>query len=121
MADTTDRAAEEVRPPTALEMLPIVGIGASAGGLEAFEKFFSHVPVQSGFAFVVIQHLAPRHTSILRDLIARNTQMPVLEAQGGISAEADHVYVITPGLQLKIAGGAFASSTQPGHYSVDTF
>src|SRR5262245_3167137 len=121
IADAEDRAAEEERPPTAIEMLPIVGIGASAGGLEAFEKFFSHVPVQSGFAFVVIQHLAPRHTSILRDLIARNTQMPVLEAQDGVSPEADHVYVITPGMQLKIAGGVFASSGEPGHYPVDTF
>jgi two-component system CheB/CheR fusion protein len=121
MADATDRAAEEIRPPTALGMLPIVGIGASAGGLQAFEKFFSHVPAQSGMAFVVIQHLAPRHTSILRDLIARSTQMPVLDAQDGVSAEADHVYVITPGMQLKIAGGVFAVAAETGHYPIDTF
>src|SRR5262249_42200022 len=58
-ADTADRAAGEVRPPSAPNMLTIVGIGASAGGLQEFEKFFSHVSVQSGLAFVVIQHLAP--------------------------------------------------------------
>jgi two-component system CheB/CheR fusion protein len=121
MADATDRAAKEVRAPTTLGMLPIVGIGASAGGLEAFEKFFSHVPAQSGLAFVVIQHLAPRHTSILRDLIARSTQMPVLDAQDGAPAAADHVYVITPGMQLKITGGVFVLGTETGHYPIDTF
>src|SRR5262245_30177463 len=121
MADAADRAAGEVRPPSARSMLTIVGIGASAGGLQAFEKFFSHVSVQSGLAFVVIQHLAARHTSILRDLIARATQMPVLDAQDGVPAEADHVYVITPGMQLKIAGGMFALAAETGHYSIDTF
>src|SRR5215510_8923343 len=81
LADAADRAAEQVRPSSAPSMLPIVGVGASAGGLQAFEKFFSHVSPQSGLAFVVIQHLGPRHTSILRELIARRTQMPVLDAQ----------------------------------------
>src|SRR5262249_54142341 len=121
MADAADRAAEGVRPPSAPSMLTIVGVGGSAGGLQAFEKFFSHVPLQSGLAFVVIQHLAPPHTSILVDLIARATQMPVLDAQDGVSAEADHVYVITPGMQLKIAGGVFALVAETGHYSIDTF
>src|SRR5262245_42746535 len=121
MADAADRAAGEVRPPSAPSMLPIVGVAASAGGLQAFEKFFSHVPVQSGRAFVVIQHLAPRHTSILRDLIARATQMPVLDAQNGVPPEADHVYVITPGMQLKIAGGVFVLAAETGHYPIDTF
>jgi two-component system CheB/CheR fusion protein len=121
MAEATDRAAEEIKPPSAPSMLRIVGIGASAGGLQAFEKFFSHLPLQSGLAFVVIQHLAPRHTSILRDLIARATQMPVLDAQDGVAAEADHVYVITPGTQLKIAGGVFALAAEIGHSSIDTF
>jgi two-component system, chemotaxis family, CheB/CheR fusion protein len=81
------------------DIVPVVGIGASAGGLDAFEKFFSHVPVESGFAFVVIQHLAPRHVSILCTLIARSTLMPVHEAQTGVAPEANHVYVITPGLE----------------------
>jgi len=121
MADEADGAAEEVRPPSAPSMVPIVGIGASAGGLQSFEKFFSQVPVQSGLAFVVIQHLAALHTSILRDLIARTTQMPVLVAQDGVPPEADHVYVITPGMQLKIAGGVFKLSAETGHYSIDTF
>jgi hypothetical protein len=64
---------EEKGPPPVDSIVPVVGIGASAGGLDAFERFFSHTPVENGFAFVVIQHLAPRHASILRDLIARNT------------------------------------------------
>jgi two-component system CheB/CheR fusion protein len=102
-------------------MLPIVGIGASAGGLEAFEKFFSHIPAQSGFAFVVIQHLDPRHTSILPELIGRTTHVPVLDAQDGVAAEADHVYVIPPGKQLKIAGGVFMLSAEPVRNPVDTF
>jgi two-component system CheB/CheR fusion protein len=102
-------------------IVPIVGIGASAGGLDAFEKFFSHAPVASGFAFVVIQHLSPRHESVLRNLIARNTPMPVQEARTGVAPEANHVYVITPGNQLKIELGVFVLSTERSDHPIDAF
>src|SRR5215470_7897769 len=88
------------RHPTA-----IVTIGASAGGLEALEQFFSQVPANSGLAFVVIQHLAPQHASLLAQLLGRSTQLPVSEVQDGARAEPDHVYVITPGTMLAIASG----------------
>jgi PAS domain S-box-containing protein len=90
-----------------LSHTPIVAIGASAGGLEALEKFFSQIPTDSGFAFVVVQHLSPQHTSVLAQLLGRNTQMPVGEVRDGTRAQADHVYVISPGTMLGIANGHF--------------
>ena len=85
----------------------IVGIGASAGGLEALEQLFANVPKDCGLAFVVVQHLAPQHASMLGQLLGRHTTMPVVEAQNGVAAEADHVYVIAPGTALSISGGSF--------------
>ena len=87
--------------------LLIVGIGASAGGLEALEQLFSNVPKDCGLAFVVVQHLAPQHSSMLGQLLGRRTAMPVVEAQDGVRAVADHVYVIAPGTTLGISGGSF--------------
>jgi two-component system CheB/CheR fusion protein len=84
-----------------------VGIGASAGGLEALEQLFSYLPEGSGLAFVVVQHLAPEHVSLLAQLLGRRTKMPVVEAQDGMRAQADHVYVIAPGTTLGISGGSF--------------
>ncbi len=85
----------------------VVGIGASAGGLEALEQLFSHVPERTGLAYVVVQHLAPQHVSMLAEILGRQTTMPVVEAKDGVVPEADHVYVIAPGTQLGIAGGVF--------------
>ena len=73
-------ATEKEKPLTAPEVVfPVVGIGASAGGLEALELFFSHMPVDSGMAFVVIQHLDPQHKSSLAEILARSTEMSVAE------------------------------------------
>jgi two-component system CheB/CheR fusion protein len=77
------------KPPPASTM--IVGIGASAGGLEAFKAFFAHMPVDGELAFVLVQHLAPDHTSLLAELVGRSTSMPVLEATHGMRVEARHV------------------------------
>ncbi len=90
----------------------IVGVGASAGGLEALEQFFSHVSADCGLAFVVIQHLAPQHASMLAQLLGRGTMMEVREVQDGVPAEPNHVYVIAPGTVLGIAGGSF--QVKPG-------
>jgi len=81
----------------------IVGIGASAGGLEAFKAFFAHMPVDSGqLAFVLVQHLAPDHTSLLAELVGRNTSMPVIEAAHGMRVEPRHIYVIPPNATLTV-------------------
>src|SRR3954469_9530880 len=72
---------------------PIVGIGASAGGLEALEQFLRHVPQQSGMAFVVVHHMDPTRKDMLVELLQRSTRMPVRQAQDQLRIEADHVYV----------------------------
>ncbi len=84
---------------------PIVGIGASAGGLEALEQFFRHVSANSGMAFVLVQHLDPSHVSLLTEILQRTTAMPVTEALDGISVEPNHVYVIPPNREMAIFHG----------------
>jgi two-component system, chemotaxis family, CheB/CheR fusion protein len=84
---------------------PIIGIGASAGGLEAFELFFKTMPADSGMAFVLIPHLDPGHESMLSDILQRNTTMPVHEAQDQIGVEANHVYIIPPNKDMAIFHG----------------
>ena len=88
----------------------IIGIGASAGGLEAFKGFFAAMPPDSGMAFVLIQHLAPQHTSLLTELIGRCTAMHVSECADGERVQPDHVYVIPPDATLTIADGVLQVS-----------
>jgi two-component system CheB/CheR fusion protein len=84
---------------------PIVGIGASAGGLEALEQFLGHVPKECGLGFVVVQHLDPIHKGILVELLQRNTPMPVVQIKDRMKIEPDHVYVIPPNKDLSILHG----------------
>jgi two-component system CheB/CheR fusion protein len=86
-------------------VFPIVGIGASAGGLEALELFFKGVPAVSGIAFVVVQHLDPTHKGMLVELLQRATAMPVLQASDRLRVAPDHVYVIPPNCDLSILRG----------------
>lgn len=72
----------------------IVGIGASAGGLQAIHDLFDNLPSTSGFAFVVVQHLSPDYKSLMAELLAKHTEMPVQEAQDNMQVEANHVYAI---------------------------
>ncbi len=81
---------------------PIAGIGASAGGLEAIEQFFRHMPPDAGIAFILIPHLDPSHASMMTDLIRRFTKMAVVEAGDGMQVEPDHVYVIPPNRNMAI-------------------
>ncbi|MGD9817128.1 MAG: chemotaxis protein CheB [Desulfomonilaceae bacterium] len=83
---------------------PIVGLGASAGGLEAFEQFFTNMPPNSGMAFVIVQHLDPTHKSILTELLGRYTKMKVIEVKDGMTVERNKVYVIPPNRYLAILG-----------------
>jgi two-component system CheB/CheR fusion protein len=84
---------------------PIVGIGASAGGLEAFTQLLKHLPVDTGLAFVLVQHLDPQHESALTRLLARATTMPVREATQNLRVQANHVYIIPPNTNLGIKDG----------------
>ncbi|MCJ7540327.1 MAG: chemotaxis protein CheB, partial [Desulfobacterales bacterium] len=84
----------------------IVGLGASAGGLEALEAFFSHMPPDSGIGFVIIQHLSPKHKSIMASLLAKDTQMKVLEMKDGMKVKPDHVYLNPPNKNVTLINGA---------------
>ena len=74
----------------------VVGVGASAGGLDALEKFLSHPSKDSGLAFVIIQHLSPDYKSLMADLLGKRTEMPVHVAEDGMEVEQNHVYLIPP-------------------------
>ncbi len=84
----------------------IVGLGASAGGLEVLEQFLAHVPAASGLAYVVVQHLDPTHKAMLAELLQRGTKMPVCEVAHDMRVEPDTVYVIPPNSELTVANGA---------------
>jgi two-component system CheB/CheR fusion protein len=84
---------------------PIVGIGASAGGLEAYQELLKNLSAKPGMAFVFIMHLAPGHKSMLTELLARLTKMPVREIKNGMPIEVNHVYIIPPSTNVSIANG----------------
>lgn len=86
-------------------MLPMVGVGGSAGSIPALQNFFSRMPADSGLAFVVIIHLATEHESILHEILQRFTSMPVTQATDGDTVKANHVYVIPPGKHLIACDG----------------
>jgi two-component system CheB/CheR fusion protein len=103
---------------------PIVGVGASAGGLEAFTQLLKALPVDAGMAFVLVQHLAPTHTSALAEILSRATKMPVTEVQDELTVEPNHVYVIPPAQSMIIVGGALQLLPRGGggvHRPVDQF
>lgn len=83
----------------------IVGIGASAGGLEALEHFFTHVRPDSGLAYVVVQHTSPGHKTLLGNLLQQVTTLPVLDAHNGVVLAPDHIYVMPTGGQLRVVRG----------------
>jgi two-component system, chemotaxis family, CheB/CheR fusion protein len=83
----------------------IVGIGASAGGLEALEQFFAHMPPDLGLAYVVVQHTSAEHKSLLGSLLKRVTDLPVRDAKNGVLLAPNHVYVMPTGGQLSIVRG----------------
>jgi two-component system, chemotaxis family, CheB/CheR fusion protein len=87
------------------QRFPVVGIGASAGGLEAFRQLLSHLPTDTGMAFVLIQHLDPKQKSLLREILARETAMPVIEVLNDLVVEPNCVYVIPPNTKMTIEGG----------------
>ncbi len=103
--------AQESAEPTSPR---IVGVGASAGGLDAFTDLLGYLPVDTGFAYVLIQHLDPDHESHLPVLLSRATRMPVAEVQEGTLVEANHVYVISPRSNLAVSDGVLSTLPRPG-------
>jgi two-component system CheB/CheR fusion protein len=95
---------------------PIVGIAASAGGLEAFTGLLSHLPVDTGMAFVLIQHLSPDHKSLLSEILGRTTEMPVNEVKDGMVVEQNQVYVIPPNTKMVLSKGLLQLSPREKIY-----
>jgi two-component system CheB/CheR fusion protein len=103
---------------------PIIGIGASAGGIDALQKFFPAVAADAGLSFVVVQHLAPDHKSILTELLGRATVLPVTLVDTDTKVEPNHVYVIPPNAVLTIKNGRLqVSKPAPRHHRmpIDNF
>jgi two-component system, chemotaxis family, CheB/CheR fusion protein len=108
------------------DALPVVvGIGASAGGLEAFSRLLAALPADTGMAFVLVQHLDPNHESVLRELLSRTTSLPVLEIKDGTIVKANNVYVIPPNTNLAIGAGVLRLSSRTAgrgqHRPIDDF
>ncbi|OQX26006.1 MAG: hypothetical protein BWK80_12700 [Desulfobacteraceae bacterium IS3] len=97
----------------------IVGIGASAGGLEALQTFFNHMPAQNGLGFVVIQHLSPDYKSLMVELLSKHTQMEVLRAEDGMSIRPNCVYLIPPKKNMAVHGGNLYLSDQPERHGLN--
>ena len=111
-ADATDPGKAQVQERDGHSPFPIVAIGASAGGLEAFRQFLGVLPVDSGMAFLLVQHLAPQHESRLIELLARATKLPVSEAAQGMRVEPDHVYLIPPNSDMAVSQGVLQVTTR---------
>lgn len=101
----TDLPIPDELPNDGDHSLRIVGMGASAGGLEAFVDFFAAMPPDSGLTFVLVQHLDPTHESLLPEILQRHTHMPVAQIQDGIRVEPNSVYVIPPNRDLALLHG----------------
>ena len=86
---------------------PIIGLGASAGGLGALKSFFDKAPADMGAAFVIIQHLDPNHQSLTAEILGRHTTMPAKQIEQGMKVEKDHVYVIPPNTYVTLKGIEF--------------
>ena len=84
---------------------PIVGIGASAGGLKALEGLLPGIPADTGMAFVIVTHLPPGRESLMPEILRRSTTMPVAEVKDGVALEPDHLYVSPPDRVVKVADG----------------
>ncbi len=110
---TVETDASELHGPSLL--YPIVAIGASAGGLQAFRDLLEQLSPQTGMAFVFISHLAPHHDTQILDLLRRHTTMPVAPIEEGVRPMPNHIYVLMPNEVVRITGGAFRVQQRPAH------
>jgi two-component system CheB/CheR fusion protein len=118
---TSEAQPVKVRPVAAVR---VAGIGASAGGLDAFIELVSALPMETGLAFVVIQHLDPRHHSMLVDILGGATDMPVQEVTDGVRLESDHIYVIPPDAEMTVEGDVLRLAPRTSkvpHRPLDSF
>jgi two-component system, chemotaxis family, CheB/CheR fusion protein len=99
------KAAPENDAKPSSGLFPIVGIGASAGGLEAFSELLRHLPEKTGMAFVLVQHLDPKHGSVLQEILSRTTKIPVTEVTQGVVVQPNHAYVIPANTNLTLKNG----------------
>ena len=118
--------AEDALAPAPSHLnFPVVGIGASAGGIGALLRLFEHTPQQSGMAFVVILHLSPKHDSSVDAILRKVTRMPVLQVNEQTPIARDHIYVISPTRQLSMADGHLSVSElerpRGRHVAIDVF
>jgi two-component system CheB/CheR fusion protein len=127
-SNSTKSAAEHSQPSRRHpqdKSVPVVGVGASAGGLEAFQQLLSHLSASSGMAIVFVQHLAPRHESMLTELLSRGTKIPVQEVKEGMKVAPDNIYVIPPNSNMKISDGVLhlmpRRETDLQHMPIDSF
>lgn len=128
MVDFTERSSSTPKSgalePSHLDFA-VVGIGASAGGLQAVKRFFENMPKDNGMAFVVIFHLSPDHQSSAGKLIEQATQMPVIQVTSAVPIQKNHVYVISPAQHLSMNDGHLRVLQQAprrgGHVTIDLF
>ncbi len=105
VAPTSGNGPEKKKENNYDKRLPVVGIGASAGGLGAYESLFTNMPADTGMAFVLIQHLEPSHKSILAEIVSKYTQMNVKQVEDGDPLEPNKIYVIPPNRYMSIYNG----------------
>jgi two-component system CheB/CheR fusion protein len=107
------------------KFFPVVGIGASAGGLEAFSTLLAHLPETTGMAFVFLQHLDPSHHSALEEILSRTTKIPVTQVTEGVEVQRNHIYIIPPNSDMVIRDGMLRLSprtlTHGQHRPIDSF
>ena len=95
----------DLPPQSDMDLLPVVGLGGSAGSIGALQQFFGRIPTDLGMAYVVVVHISPDHESQLPAILQARTQMPVVQVQGSVPVQANHVYVIPPAYHLTMSDG----------------
>ena len=113
---------QDASPPRG-HLFPVVGIGGSAGGLDAFRRLLQAVPNDIDMAFVIVQHLDPHHSSQLPDILAKDTSMPVRNVEDGMPVHPNEVYVIPPNTTMVLQDGILRlEKREPGlHLPIDAF
>src|SRR5687767_8485342 len=110
MADEGRESASSDDEKAAVAPRFVVGIGASAGGLDPLVRFFENLPKDTGMAFVIVQHLSPDFKSLMDELLARHTPLPIHLVEDGMPVQADHVYLIPPKKEMIISAGCLLLS-----------
>src|SRR5260221_2641907 len=118
-------AAQQSPAKSAAKSFPVVGVGASAGGLDEFSQLLAHLPPDTGMGFVLVQHLDPHHESALVQILARHPSMPVREATNDLPVAPNQVYIIPPNTDMTIAKGVLKLQRRKAgrvpHHSIDFF